>query len=227
MRTNVWVYLVVIAASLGAGIAIAGVPTFEDREPTIEVPAETTTTTTSTLPESDDADSEPVTTVIVDDTEPPADTVASDTVPPDTVPPDSAEEPEAFVSTTTVPASATTSPVSGTTTTTVPLLARDVLDVVVVNASDVGGSANNGSNALEALGYVNIGSFDSPVAADITVVFADTDVLGEARRLLREIGIAPRLVFPIDGAPDVPGLADDVQLMVYLGRDVVIIPFFN
>lgn len=173
-----------------------------------------TTTTTSTPPSSDHADSVPVTTAI---TEPASGPVASA----------SAEEPEALVSTTTVPAPATTSPVSGTTTTTVPLLARDVLDVVVVNASDVGGSANNGSNALEALGYVDVGSFDSPVAADVTVVFAATDVLGEATRLLREIGIAPRLVFPIDSAPDVPGLGDDVQLMVFLGRDVVIIPFFN
>lgn len=202
-------------------LSIAGLHTFEDRQPTIEVPVDVTTTTTSTPPSSDHADSVPVTTAI---TEPASGPVASD----------SAEDPEALVSTTTVPASATTSPVSGTTslvsgttTTTVPLLARDVLDVVVVNASDVGGSANNGSNALEALGYVDVGSFDGPVAADVTVVFAATDVLGEATRLLREIGIAPRLVFPIDSAPDVPGLGDDVQLMVFLGRDVVIIPFFN
>ena len=48
MKTQVWIYVVVAVLSVAAGVAIAGVPTFEERDPTIQSPSESTTTTTTT-----------------------------------------------------------------------------------------------------------------------------------------------------------------------------------
>lgn len=48
MQTQVWIYVVVAVLSVAAGVAIAGVPTFEEGGPTIQSPSESTTTTTTT-----------------------------------------------------------------------------------------------------------------------------------------------------------------------------------
>ncbi len=47
MRTQVWVYVAVAALSLVAAVAIAGLPSSEAREPTIEPPASTEASTTT------------------------------------------------------------------------------------------------------------------------------------------------------------------------------------
>ena len=213
MKSQVWVYIVVAVLSMGAGVAIAGVPTFETRNPTIQSSSTSTTTTTTTSPLSESAGStvEPPITTAGGDVEETADATQPDTV----------ESEEAADST------ITTSSTTTTTTTTVPLLDRDALEVAVANGAEVGGAATNGSQALEDAGYFDVASFDGLEVFDGTVVFASGSAAAEAERLAQDIGIDLNLIFPIDTAPEVSGLTDEVQLLVYLGRNVVDIPFFN
>lgn len=220
MKTQVWVYVVVAVLSLGAGVAIAGLPTFEDREPTIQPPTETTTTTTTTTStvapstteapavESDDVTSESLISTGDDESDDEADEN------------DAPEEPA-------VTEAATETSTTTTTTVPTPLAQRDELDVVVVNAAERAGVASLGSDLLEEVGYVDVGAFDGSEIFDVTVVFAAGGVQGEAERLAQEVGIQPDLIFPIDTAPTVSRLRDGVQLMVYVGRDARELPFFN
>ena len=215
MKTQVWVYIAVVVLSIGAGVAIAGLPDSVDQEPTIQPPA----TTEATAP-TDPAATEPAAT------EPPA------TDPADTEPP--ASEPETTDAPTTDPAESTTTTTESstpttveTTTTTLPLPARSELDVAVVNAASVGGAASNVSGALEGLGYVDVGSFDGPDIVDVTVIYAAEGFQGPADRLAEEdMGMEPGLVFPIAAAPEIDGL-DEADIIVYLGRDVETLPIFG
>lgn len=220
MKTQVWVYVVVAVLSLGAGVAIAGVPTFEERDPTIQSLTESTTTTTTIeaqLSESPESTTEPAS----DDDDAATGAVDSET---------STTEGVAATTTstsTTSTSTTTTTSTSTTTTTTLPPAAKDTLRVAVANGAYVGGAATNGSNALEDAGYVNVGSFDGLELRDVTILFAAGGLQSEAERLAEEIGVDIGLIFPIETAPGVDSLDENVQILVYLGRDVVDLPFFN
>lgn len=214
MKTQVWVYIAVVVLSIGAGVAIAGLPDSVEQEPTIQPPA-----TTEAPAPTDPPTTEPAVT------EPPA------TDPPDTEPP--ATEPETTDAPTTDPAESTTTTAESSTTTvestttTLPLPERSEFDVAVVNAASVGGAASNVSGALEELGYVDVGSFDGPEIVDVTIIYAAEGFQAPADRLAEEdMGMEPGLVFPIDAAPDIEGL-DEADMIVYLGRDVVDLPIFG
>jgi hypothetical protein len=202
MKTQVWVYIVVVVLSVGAGVAIAGVPNSVAQDPTIQVPV--------TIDSTDPASTEPASTE-------PAATEPAVTEPGDTEPATTVAD---TTTTTTAAPITTESP-----TTTVPLPERSELDVAVANAANVGGAATRVSNALEDLGYVDVGSYDGRQIVDVTVIYAAEGFQGSADRLADEIGIGPGLVFPIDGAPDIERL-EAASLIVYLGRDVVTLPIY-
>ena len=74
MKTQIWVYIVVAVLSVGAGVAIAGVPDTSPREPTI-VPPTTTEAPETTVPATTSPDPEPdETTTTVSTTEAPQST---------------------------------------------------------------------------------------------------------------------------------------------------------
>ena len=89
----------------------------------------------------------------------------------------------------------------------------------MVNAAETAGVAGLTSDALEALGYLDVGTFDGEEVFDVSVVFAAEGFQGPADRVAAEVGVAPGRVFPIDAIPFVFGL-DDSPVVVYLGRDV-------
>ena len=204
MKSQVWVYIIVVVLSVGAGVAIAGVPNSVAQDPTIQVPATTEASETTAPAATDPAVTDPTVT------EPVA------TEPTDSV--------EATTTTTTTPT--TTAPTTTAPTTTLPLPERSEIDVEVVNAANVGGAATRVSNALEELGYFDVGSFDGREIVDVTVIYAEEGFQGSADRLAAEMGMEPGLVFPLDSAPEVERLTT-VELMVYLGRDVVILPIYG
>ncbi len=72
--------------------------------------------------------------------------------------------------------------------------------------ANVGGAATRVSNALEDLGYVDVGSFDGREIVDVTIIYAEEGFQAPADRLADEIGMEPGLVFPISAAPDIDGL---------------------
>lgn len=220
MKTQLWVYIVVAVLSLGAGVAIAGVPTFEEREATIAPPTDASAASPSdaatdaeaevdATPDSDAPLFEAAETngdVAIDAT---ADTSSA-------VDETEADEPAAQDTTTT-----------STTTTTVPLIDRAVLEMAAANGANVGGAASSASAALEAAGYADVVSFDGGDIVEVTVIFAGEGLQAEAERLAADIGIEPTLVFPLPDAPGIDSLSVSVEIVVYLGRDVVDLDFFS
>ena len=126
----------------------------------------------------------------------------------------------AVTTTTTTTVATTTSIPATTSTTTVPLPERSEILADVANGANVGGAATRVSNALEDLGYLDVGSFDGDEIVDVTVIYALEGFQGSAERLAEEVGLEMGLVFPIEAAPDVPALGESTQLLLYLGRDV-------
>lgn len=198
MKTQAWVYIVIVVLSIGAGVAIAGVPDSVSRDATIEAPTTTEAPPPTTEPEPPE-------------TEAPVETDA----PPAT---DASPEPTTTTSTTT-----TTTPPQSTTsaavTTTTALPDRANLDVSVVNGAEVGGTAGRTSDFLEELGYANVGFFDGSEIVDLTVIHVAEGFEAAADRLAVELGMAPDLIRPLESLPQVDGL-ESPTIVVYLGRDV-------
>ncbi|MFK7917849.1 MAG: LytR C-terminal domain-containing protein [Ilumatobacter sp.] len=219
MKTQLWVYVVVAVLSLGAGVAIAGVPTFEEREATIQTPTEpvaVTSTTEAPLFESADTDAD-------------ADAGAGNEASAGAAATDDASDDDAGEATDDAAeaSTTTTTTTSTTTTTTMPLADRTSLNIVAANGANVGGAASAASAALEAAGYGDVISADGTDIVDVTVIFAAEGLQGEAERLAADTGVDPALVFPLSGAPGVASLDEDIQIVVYLGRDVVGLDFFS
>ena len=206
MKSQVWVYVSVVILSIGAGVAIAGIPESAAQEPRLPLPS-----TTEVIGQDDAA---PGTESVV--TEPIATEPAGTTAPETTI--------ESSTTTTTTTSSTTT---TTTTTTTVPLPDRSEVPVRVANGANVGGSATRVSNALEELGYVDVRSFDGDVIVDVTAIYAAEGFEGPAERLSEEVGLEPGLVFPIEVVPDVPGLGTSTRIVLYLGRDVESLPIYG
>jgi hypothetical protein len=189
------------------------------QDPTIQLPA----TTEASEPEpvgTDPAATEPAATE-------PAVTEPAVTDPVDTEPENSIESTTTTSTTTTTTTTApTTTTTTAPTTTSVPLPERSEVDVEVVNAANVGGAATRVSNALEDLGYVDVGSFDGREIVDVTIIYAEEGFQGPADRLADEIGMEPGLVFPISAAPDIDGLVT-AELIVLLGRDVTTLSIYG
>ncbi len=211
MKSQVWVYIVVVLLSIGAGVAIAGIPESASEEPMLPPPSATATTTPDTsAPVTEPEVTEP------EGTEPGESTTTSSST--------TTTSTTTSSSTTTTSTTSTTSP---TTTTTVPLPERSEIFVDVANGANVGGSATRVSNALEELGYVDVGSFDGDEIVDVTVIYAVEGFQGPAERLAEEVGLEAGLIFPFDAAPLVPGLGESAQILLYLGRDVESLPILG
>ena len=112
-------------------------------------------------------------------------------------------------------------------TTTAELPERADIALEVANGANVGGAATRVGDALEELGYGGVGSFDGELIVDRTAVFAIEGFQGPADRLAAEVGLEPGLVFPIETAPDVGGLPEATELLLYLGRDVESLPIYS
>lgn len=215
MKTQVWVYIGVIVLSIGAGVAIAGLPDSSAEEPTIQPPVASESTVAATEP----ADTEPAATEPAA-TEPDESSTTSSEAPATTEP-----APTSTTSETTTSEAATTTVPAPTTTAELPERADIALEVA--NGANVGGAATRVGDALEELGYGGVGSFDGELVVDRTAVFAIEGFQGPADRLAAEVGLEPGLVFPIETAPDVGGLPEATELLLYLGRDVESLPIYS
>lgn len=203
MRTQVWVYIAVTVLSIGAAVAIAGLPSSSSTELTIVAPAATTTTVPvlledgtliETVPSAEEAVAESPTS------DPVADTSTSST-------------------TTTTTTTSTTTTSLPATTTTVALPARATLDVAVANGAGFTGVATATAEQLEELGYVDVRAVEGSDIRELTVVFSAEGLADVARRLATDLGVDPDLVFPLEDSPNVPSLREE-RIIVYIGRDI-------
>jgi hypothetical protein len=193
-------YLVVALLSIGAGVAIAGLPNDvpvnatiipptstvapEPTEPATTapattVPATTTTTTTTTDPE-------------------PADTTDPDTTDPDTTDPD------------------TTDPDNS-----VPAELPDRAEIVVAaaNGANVAGAALRMADRLAGLGYVGILPLNGTDIEEFTTVYFADGFEEAALRMAEDLDLLLEFVAPIEDSPGVADLPADTELLVYIGRD--------
>ncbi len=185
-------YLVVGLLSIGAGVAIAGLPDNTSVDATIIPP---TTTTTTEAPAS-------------------TTTVAPTTVPETTEP--STTEPE-----TTEPSTTVTSTTEPSTTDALPaeLPERDELVVVAANGSNVAGAAARMATRLDELGYVDVAQMNGPDIVEFSVVYYAEGLEEAALRLAEDLDLLAEFVAPLEDAPAVVDLPDDADLLVYVGRD--------
>jgi cytoskeletal protein RodZ len=191
-------YLVVALLSIGAGVAIAGLPDNTSVDATIVPPATTTTTTTTEVPA-------PTTTV--------APTTVPETTEPETTEPETTE-PE----TTETTEPETTAP---ETTDSVPgeLPERSDLIVVAANGSNVAGAAQRMATRLEEIGYVDVAQLNGSDIVEFSVVYYAEGFEEAALRLAEELDLLDVFVAPLEEAPAVADLPDDVELLVYVGVD--------
>jgi cytoskeletal protein RodZ len=183
-------YVVVAILSIGAGVAIAGMPDSVPESETI-IPPSTTVAPEPTLPST----TEPAaTTTERPDTEP-TDTEPTDTEPTDTAPTDTAI------------ASATSA-----------LPERATVTVAVANGSGRAGVAVENRDVLVGLGYANVPALNAEEVVDATTVYYAPGSDAVAERMAADLGLPPEAVAPITTAPGVQDL-DVVQLLVYIGAD--------
>ena len=225
MKTQRWVYVVLALLSVGAGVAIAGVPDQVPRDPTIAAPAGGTVDAAPRPTDATGSDAPAATTATTAGDGTSADDGATRGTAGDTTP---ASSP---VDGTTAPAgdgpAGTDAPpgTTGAATSVAPAPPRAELAVAVANGASVGGAASEVSAALEAVGYVDVGSFDGTEIVDLTTVYRADGYEAAADELVAAMGVAPDLVRPLAELPRVDGLGDQ-PVVVYLGRDVVDLPIY-
>jgi hypothetical protein len=184
-------YVIVALLSIGAGVAIAGLPDGTSAAATIipptttEAPATTTTTTTDapattteapapTTTEPDDADSATDTTVPGDE--------ATDTLP--------AELPD-----------------------------RDEIIAAAANGSNVAGAAARAVTLLTELGYVGVLPLNGSDIVEFTTIYYAPGLEEAAARMADDLDLLPEFVAPLADLPAVTDLPADVELVAYIGRD--------
>jgi len=183
-------YLIVALLSIGAGVAIAGLPNNTPVDATIVAP----TTTIAAAPTSE------VATTIVETTLP------ATTVPETTVPETTAPDATSTTSTsTTLPAD--------------DLPPRSELFTIVANGANVSGAAGRNLEQLELIGYTNIAPRNGTATVDFTTVYFADGLEDAALRLAEDLELLPEFVAPLIDAPQVFDLPDDVQLLAYIGLD--------
>src|SRR6056297_2302603 len=187
-------YVVVAVLSIGAGVAIAGLPTDVEVDATIippvttDEPGSTTTSAVTTTPASTE----------------PEPTQPESTDPESTDPQPTAPDP---------------SDPTGTTEPELVLPDRSEIVTVTANGAAVGGTATRWSELLEGLGYVDVQPLDGTLVVDLSVVYHADGFEGAALRLAEDMALLPEFVAPLAEAPEVLALPDDVQLLAYVGLD--------
>jgi len=214
MKFRWTVYVVVAMLSIGAGVAVAGLPDNAEVDPTILPPTATeepavieepasTTTTTTTAPASIEPESTDPEATDPDATEPAStgpgstDAESADTqsTAPDTSDPTGSIEPE--------PA----------------LPDRGEIVTVTANGAAVGGTATRWSEVLADLGYVDVQPLDGTLVVDLSVVYYADGFEQVALRLAEDMALLPEFIAPLEEAPIVVDLPDGVELVAYLGLD--------
>ena len=197
-------YVIVGLLSIGAGVAIAGLPDNAPVDATITSPTPTAAAETS-APETE-------TTV--------APTSAPETQAPDTTEP-TMTVPDTTETTTTRPAttvSETTSPAT-TDAARAGLPDRSELNVVSANGANVAGAALRVATRLEEAGYVDVQLRNGTGIVEFTTVYFAAGFEEAGLRLAEDLDLLPFYVAPIEVVPTVIQLPDDVDLVAYIGLD--------
>lgn len=186
-----WVaYVIVALLSIGAGVAIAGLP-----------------------------DNVPVDATII----PPTTTVAPEPTAPTTLPPTTTTAPETTEPDTTEPQTTEPEPDTSESETTEPELGaipeRGEIIVAAANGANVAGAASVIATRLETIGYVGVVLRNGTDIVELTTVYFADGFEGSALRLAEDLDLLPEFVAPIEDAPNVPDLAADTELLVYIGLD--------
>ena len=182
-------YVVVGVLSIGAGVAIAGLPNNVPVDATIIPP----TTTEAPEPATATTTTVPATTV-------PA-TTTPDTTDPDTADLAAATDPDTADS---VPAE---------------LGEPSTIVVAAVNGANVVGIALREAIELDDLGYVDVLPLNGTDIEEVTTVFFAAGFEEAALRMADDFDLPPESVAPIEVSPSVTGLSADIELLVYIGRD--------
>jgi hypothetical protein len=96
---------------------------------------------------------------------------------------------------------------------------RGDLRVAAANGANVAGAALRMAARLEELGYADVASLNGTDIVEFTVVYYADGFEEAALRLAEELDLLAEFVGPLDDAPAVADLPDDVELLVYIGRD--------
>jgi hypothetical protein len=96
---------------------------------------------------------------------------------------------------------------------------RGDLIVVAANGANVAGAALRMTTRLEELGYVDIAPLNGTDIVEFTVVYYADGFEEAAQRLAEDLDLLAEFVAPLEDAPAVADLPDDVELLVYIGRD--------
>ncbi|MFN3255487.1 MAG: LytR C-terminal domain-containing protein [Ilumatobacter sp.] len=203
MQSPLVVYLVLAAASVGAGVAIASGSEPSSAQPVIE-----SATVDTGNDDLENDGSAPATDV--PDTEPVAEPEPADEAATTSTPTEPVTNPTTTNPTTTNP----------TPTTTVPLADRSVFPIFVANGANIAGVAGVTGDRLSELGYDQIRRGDASEFVDLSAVYVAAELVPFGERLAGDMGIGLTQVLPLDEMPDV-GSVNDELLVVYLGRDVV------
>ena len=184
-------YVVVGLLSIGAGVAIAGLPDNVPVDATIIAP------TTTEAPEPAAA-----TTTTVPATNMPENTTPDSTDPtttndPNTNDPDTADS---------VPAEPGE---------------RSAIVVAAVNGTNVAGIALRVSSELEFLGYVDVLPLNGTEIREVTTVYFADGFEQAALRMAADFDLPPLSVAHIEDSPSVVDLPADIELLLYIGRDRV------
>ncbi len=188
-------YVTVGLLSIGAGVAIAGLPDNVPVDATI-IPPTTTEASETTVP-STTATTTTATTVTVPETTEP-DTTEPDTTEPDTTQPDTTRPDDSVQ---------------------VESGERGDMAVAVANGANVAGAASNLGARLEQLGYVDVASLNGSDIFEFTVVYYADGFELAALRMAEDLALLPDFIAPLDDAPSVGALPAGTELLVYLGRD--------
>ena len=182
-------YLVVGLLSIGAGVAIAGLPNDVPVDATIVPP------TTTDVPEPTVATTPPTTTTEPDTT--------SETTEPETTQSDTSDttEPDA------------TDSVPGE------LGERSEIVVAAANGSNVAGAALRVAAQFEELGYVDVVTLDGSDIVEFTTIYFVDGFEDAALRMADDLQLLADFVAPIEESPAVADLPADTELLAYIGRD--------
>jgi len=209
MSAQKWMYAVVVAVSIVAGLLIAGGPSsLRSRQPAASAIARTTTAESVTASTTDSTSLVTAPGTITPD--PTSGSSTTSTAAPSTVAPSSNPSDGASVTT-------TSSVAGGGTATGLPL--REQLVVGVANGSGYPGLAGRTAAALAELGYADPQAIDADRVSATTVHFAD-GLDAAAARLAVDAGFAPTAVAPMAEAPGL-SVDDEFDLVLVLGADAV------
>ena len=189
MKHQWMAYVIVALLSIGAGVAIAGLPNNVPVNATI-VPPTTTERPTPTAP----------TTEVPETTAAPTTTDGQETTKPGTTEPETTE-------------------LGTTDSVALGISERDELTVVVANGAGIAGTAARNVVRLTELGYTDVTSSDGVETFEFTTIYYTDGLEAVALRMANDLQLLPEFVAPLTDAPEMLSLPADLQLLAYIGVD--------